>query len=731
MRWLRPLLQFHRLAERESLQPHFSRALRATLACMAPLLLGLGGWLPVDVAFMAIAAQNLALVDLRGAYPLRLTLLLAMTAVFAIAAAGGSLVAGHLPLAVAATAGLAILGGLWRHLSPDYGPSLAVSSTLVFLLALVVPGGPGGTGGPVLAVLLGGLWGTVLHVADWPLRPQHPLRRAVSDSWVALADLFAAMQPEETGETEARALRIRRAEAAVRAGLDSAYAILGATPSPRSRLLRRRLEELNLSAARLATRTVALNTAIESAMTGSGFAAVTPALQTVLTSLTNLSRTIAIATVSRQPSHLATAEVRLRRLGHLLEVLQARVRAQASDDANATQICALLRQVAQLLPGTHAALRAMIDRADERAAFSLELLDLETWSLRPLAAALHFHRKVDPALVRFTLRVAVLTMLGVAVFKYWALPHGYWLPFTVVVVLQPDYGSTRTRAAQRVLGTFAGSLVASALLWLHPPPVLLALATAATIFAFGYWVRHNYAVAVFFVTLFIVLLTEASHPVTLAFTIERLASTLAGGALALLAALFFWPVWERHRLPPILAAAVRANRTFLGLLIARLETGGGYDAAAIAAKRQAEVANSAVFSSLQRMMGDPQNQQEGLERAAAIANGNQRLTRALTIVALHLTPGAPLAAGELAAFGRLADEALAALAGTLVPAAAARPADLDRLIADLEAFAPPAADAGRRDGWVFAQLLRAGTELTAMLLAVETAPRTDGVSEPA
>ena len=68
-------------------------------------------------------------------------------------------------------------------------------------------------------------------------------------------------------------------------------------------------------------------------------------------------------------------------------------------------------------------------------------------SCRPLASALNLTWRVDPALIRFTLRLAVLMVAGVVVFKTWALPHGYWLPFTVIVVLQPDYGSTRQRAA--------------------------------------------------------------------------------------------------------------------------------------------------------------------------------------------------------------------------------------------------------------------------------------------
>ncbi|MCX6953488.1 MAG: FUSC family protein, partial [Verrucomicrobia bacterium] len=278
------------------------------------------------------------------------------------------------------------------------------------------------------------------------------------------------------------------------------------------------------------------------------------------------------------------------------------------------------------------------------------------------------------------------------------------------------------------LGTLGGSVLASGMLWLQLPFWALSIATAATIFTFGYFIKRNYGVAVFFITLFIVLLTEANGPVTLGFTVERLASTLGGGALALLAAAYFWPVWERDRFPPILAAALRSNRDYLRLLRQRLATGGSYDREATLAKRGAEVANSAVFSSLQRLSGDPRSQRLGLEQSAALANGNQRITRALTVIALHLTPGLPLERRELDEFVRLATEALDALADSIergeplhdpLEAVSAR---LERLRLPL----PPtgATDAAaRRDHWVFSQLARAGTELGAMLLAtLETAP---------
>src|SRR3954447_20327252 len=105
------------LAERESLRPDLGRAVRATIAFVVPLVLALRGWLPVEVAFAAIAAQNINFVDVRGAYPLRLAVLVAMSLVLVGATWLGTISGGSTLAAVAATVGIALLAGLWRHLS--------------------------------------------------------------------------------------------------------------------------------------------------------------------------------------------------------------------------------------------------------------------------------------------------------------------------------------------------------------------------------------------------------------------------------------------------------------------------------------------------------------------------------------------------------------------------------------------------------------------------------------
>lgn len=722
-------VKLSRLAERESLRPDLGRGLRCMLGTMVPISLSLAGNLPVEVVFAALAAQSIALVDVRGAYSLRFTLLLAMAGILAAVSALGALAAEPAAAALGATVLIALATGLWRHLSSDYGPSLAVSSSLLFFIALALPGGTAAASHHLLGALAGGLWGVLLQVALWPIRPQHPLRVAVSDSWLASADLFAAMIPAASSAGLANAGEIAKHEAALRTAVDKAYAALSAAKAARPNPLISRLEQLNFTAVRLATRVVSFHSAQEALALEPGFNGLAPSFLPVLTALTNTARTVALAVVSRQPGHLATAEVRLRRLNHLLQALRDRLSAQTGDSTGWAQLVEIIRHIEEHLPEVGGALRATIGRADERAAFSLELLDLQTLTLRPLAAALNLNRHVDPALIRYTLRIAVLTLAGVALFKHFHLPHGYWLPFTMVLVLQPDYGATRQRAAERLGGTLAGSILASLLLWLQLPFGVLIAAAAATNFLFGYHIKRSYAVAVIFVTLFVVLLLEARGPVSITVTLERIGSTTAGGALALLAALVFWPVWEKNRFQPILTRALRANAAYLKLIAGRLASGGAYDAEVMQAKRRAEGANSAVFSSLQRMFGDPKNRQDRIEQIAALANGNQRLTRALNLLGLHLRPGAALPQPEISRFAECAAEALESIAAESSPnlqrVRDARLAlDALRLPSHLALVAEDAPGPPHQN-WVFTQLARATTELGAMLLALE-AYRSDG-----
>jgi uncharacterized membrane protein YccC len=137
-----------------------------------------------------------------------------------------------------------------------------------------------------------------------------------------------------------------------------------------------------------------------------------------------------------------------------------------------------------------------------------------------------------------------------------------------------------------VLGTLPGSVLASGLLFLALPDAALLAAAALTAFFFALFLKRRYDIAVVFLTLMVVLLTEIGGPPSWQLTFERLACTLAGGGLALLAAHIFWPAWEKDRFQPLMSQALLAGREYIKLLCHRLREGTGRGPELIPAKKK-------------------------------------------------------------------------------------------------------------------------------------------------
>jgi uncharacterized membrane protein YccC len=691
--------------------PDLARATRAGTGLILPLLLAGTGQIPLHLIFAAIAAQNMAMADVRGSYSLRLAVLSSGGLLLGMAAALGSLSSQHLWMALVFAGVMAVIAGILRHLSSDYGPPLSVPTVFIFLMASAAAPGHADVLSHTVSTWAGGALGIVLQMAFWPFRPQHPLRRATAECWQEAANLVSIFNSDQPKATKAEAIATQQTQ--LRTTLDRTLVTLNAATSKRMRPLVARLERLHLLCARFSTQILALDTALETR----GLVETSGALQSVFQSLENMARAVALTIVSRQPSHLTSLEVRLRRLTNLLTATSARVNARVEDLPLGSNLIEILSQIEGLVPEVKTAVRETIDRASERGAFSLELLDLHTWRLGTLRAALNLSPEVDRSLVRYILRLASLLVPSVLVHTWLGIPHGYWLGLTLVVVMQPDYGSTRQRAAERVLGTLLGSLLASALLFLKLPHSALLAAAGVNSFLFSLFLKRRYDVAVVFLTLMVVLLTEMGGPVDWKLTAERVLCTLAGGGLALVAAHFFWPSWEKDRFQPLMSVALLASCGYIKVLCQRLREGTGRGEELIPAKRRLESANSEVFASLRRMYGEPKYQADILQDAAAMANGNLRLTRVLNLLLLHLTNRpAPVSEPEFSKWESIACHSLKLLAESWE--------DLDdqaleQALNQLEALNLDQTSAENTDNaWVFTQFARGSTELSAMIVDV-------------
>ncbi len=717
--------------EQVELRMDGTRALRAMVAFAIPVLLCHWSNQMAEALFISTAALNLSLPDLRGAYKVRVGIMATMTLLAASSAFLGACCAGNVAGAVLGMGMVALGGGVWRHLSADYGPSMAVSSALLFLLGLSQGGGVREALYLAELTALGGAFAAGVHACTWLVRPQHGLRYAVAETWVAASDLVAALRPVAAAEGTSGEETLTRREGELRAALDSTFIILGGAGERKPTALIADLEEMRREVVHLTMRVMALNTALESVVSRPAFAPCLPALDSALKSLSDAARSTAITIIMHRPENLAASGARLRRCEQLFEAFGEQV-ASTMVEGEAieafVQVRAATAQVARVLPRILTALKRTTDHGVSRVRFAATLPDLSRYSIGSFAGWMRPAAQLDSVLVRHSVRMAVFTMLAVALYEGLDVPRGYWIAFTIMVVLQPDYGSTRQRAAARIGGTVGGIVLAGGLLEFKPPLFALDAFATAMAFLFAYNLKRSYWLAIFFVTINLVLIMETVAPVRQDFMVARIIATLAGGGLALVAARVFWPAWEGEKFPALLAKAVRANRTFLrSVFVAASPVAGGANEL-LMTRRRAENANRNVAASVERLLGEPAGIRENPDRAAALATYCQRITRALNVLAVQMPevgkPGPPEVSVIWKPLGELLEQMAQAIEGGCAEAAVEKlKAEISKLEGEC-AHAKPSLDGGRElmtspGGLVWMQLGKTVAELRAMTLVLK------------
>lgn len=168
---------------------------------------------------------------------------------------------------------------------------------------------------------------------------------------------------------------------------------------------------------------------------------------------------------------------------------------------------------------------------------------------------------------RHALRLAVVAGLAQVIALAGGLPHGYWITLTVLIVLRPDYGSTLYRGLQRAAGTVlgAGLGVATVLLGHFGSGALLAGIGVSMFAAYAVFPVNYLFYSVFLTDFVVVLLALAGLPPDQT-ALDRLAGTVIGTALALIAYIL-WPTWERASATDKFARLISTQARFMATLL--------------------------------------------------------------------------------------------------------------------------------------------------------------------
>ncbi len=232
------------------------------------------------------------------------------------------------------------------------------------------------------------------------------------------------------------------------------------------------------------------------------------------------------------------------------------------------------------------------------------LLDRAPRNLKEMWTRLRTQMTPTSLLFRHALRLSLALTVGYGVLHAIHASQGYWIILTTLFVCQPNYGATRRKLGQRIIGTAIGLTVAWALFDLFPSPLVQSMFAIAAGLVFFINRTTRYTLATAAITLMVLFCFNQVGDGYGLF-LPRLFDTLLGSLIAGLAVFLFLPDWQGRRLNKVLANTLSCNSIYLRQIMQQYAAGKSDDLAYRLARRNAHNADAALSTTLANMLMEP------------------------------------------------------------------------------------------------------------------------------
>lgn len=621
------------LLDAESMEPSLTWGLRMAIATTVPVVWGVATGRLEEAEWIALTADCIGWIALKGNASQRFRLLFAAAVLCLLLTFIGSISGASIIWSIGLMIVVAFFSGLFRNLG-ERGSGLALCLYVMFIISNAYPVQGEPLHERLVSVAVGGVWNAVLGMATILFIPQQkPYRRSIALIWQKTGALMQSIAAGWNGKGIRSSVReIYLAEQAVIDATTSSlafyekaiYQLAGRENTDEYKLAQVR-KAAGLVAATMETmaeelENVQLNTLSEDArLRVSG----------LMTSLKlNVLQMSVVSLNGRQEDELLMEQT-LQQLQQRIEVIGG---FDAENDDSLAEIMANMGHLGGRCYKLLSRSVELLNRVEDTSVFRTYSILKTAYVLHPK----HWWRSIrilfsfDSHTTRFVVRTSLASGLAIAIDKIFELQRGYWLPFTVLIVLQPYFIATFKKAIDRLIGTIAGGMMGGLILMiprgLYLKEVMLFLSAIAMI----HFYKASYRVSAFFITLNLVLLFSVSQELDKNIIFWRAGLTLAGAAIAVVAGFLLFPAWDKKYLPRYTAEAVYKNWLYFKNTFLTPSSSGMWTSY----KRQAEVSNSNAYNSYTRAMQEPGGLARGYKPYYQIISHNMRLTRELNNIHL-------------------------------------------------------------------------------------------------
>lgn len=640
-----PIKQFNTILQQEYLEPTISWSIRVVLALNVPLIVFplLFGF-SYHIIWAAFGAYMLTLIDYRGSHYKKMLIQSVEAILILIAAILGMNIGFSVTLSVIGMFVIGVFAALIRNWS-DYGSTIGVGVGFFYLFGISNP-----TSFPESLVygkyiLFGALWAIAIIFLSFPFSASNPLRRSVATIWKRNTDyLDELIRQFLEPDAQKDLLTMTAKEIEIRNSIDKSIELFNRRKENSSFKAEHydQMIEIRRSAAYFGASIKLLHEELESIKNDPVLQLNQAILYKTLSALSQASARLSIVIFTFRGEDLTMAKVRIKRFEIAAGILKENIRQQ---DLTEDQKL-ILNQFIVSLNQCHQFMETTIQQMDQKLNFKRSNY-FENYKLsfnhfiaglqpRVLFQIIREIFNFDSQQFKYSLRVGLGLALSVFIFKFFKIDHGHWIALTLLIVIQPYYGATRKKGFERIIGTVAGIVVGGAIMLLpikHEQFVIILIFIS---FFVAYYLRNNYKVGVFFVTIMLVVMMQLSKQGSWDLIWWRVLSTLIGSALAILISFAFWPIWEKQRFPSLLNHSFNQNLFFLNQVVLSYQKKLPAGVTWHKSRRLSEAANNNLFACIQRMYEEPQAHQRQIDVHFAKVGSNIRISREITSLAFAL-----------------------------------------------------------------------------------------------
>jgi uncharacterized membrane protein YccC len=628
-----PYKQFNQLIEQETFEPVLTWGLRMAIAATVPLLWGLFTGNITDATWVSLVAELICWVELKGSFGQRLRVL-AGGAVLSLFFTFVGSVTGNIWLSIVFMLAVAFLSGLFKNLG-DRGSGLATSVYVLFIITNAYPTDTlADLQHRMQLISIGGAWTILVGIAISAFMPaRQPYRRMVGLIWRSIAGLIDTVAKGWDGNATRSSIRdIYLKEKEVRTAIDTSFHFYETMAHQVSKKDGKeyQLAQVRKATALTATHIIAISEELETINIKEIDNTLSLKLYAVLKALQQTVERMAVYVVTLKPEDELLLSSRISRFNKLLQLVKDY---SAENDSNKEPV----KRIIHLLERSRRLIENCITRLEE---MGEDLPVFRSYSLIKTIFILHPKHwlrnlrllfNLNTFTARYALRIAVASAIAIFIDKWFNINHGYWIPFTVILVSQPYFGATLKKAFERVIGTVTGGVAGGLLLRAHTGTGMEVFLLFLCFIFMVYYLRKNYAVAAGFITFSLVLLFNIEKPIDATLIVVRELSTVGGAALAIIAGFALLPHWDKKWLPRHLADAIESNyKYFIATFFSEKQL-----TAWTRLKRDAESKNSNAFDSFNRYMQEPAFTKKSYSSYYHLITHNVRLTRELNNIHLE------------------------------------------------------------------------------------------------